>query len=152
MYDVIIIGGGVVGCVIARELSKQDRKIALLERASDVCEGSSKANSGIIHAGYDATPGTLKARLNVQGNLMMETLAKEVDIPFKKNGSLVLSFEEEGKEGLQKLYDRGRENGVKGLQILEGEEVRKLEPGVSEEVKAALYAPTAGIVCPFGMT
>ena len=80
MYDVIIIGGGVVGCAIARELSKQDRKIALLERASDVCEGSSKANSGIIHAGYDAPEGTLKAKLNVQGNQMMETLAKELDV------------------------------------------------------------------------
>ena len=90
MYDVIIIGGGVVGCAIAREMAKQERKIALLERASDVCEGSSKANSGIIHAGYDALPGTLKASLNVQGNRMMEALAKELDIPFKQNGSFVL--------------------------------------------------------------
>ncbi len=152
MYDVIIIGGGVVGCAIAREMAKQERKIALLERASDVCEGSSKANSGIIHAGYDAIPGTLKARLNVQGNQMMETLAKELDIPFKKNTSFVLSFEEEGRSELQKLYERGIQNGVKDLQILSGDEVRKLEPGVSSEVKAALYAPTAGIVCPFGMT
>ena len=152
MYDVIIIGGGVVGCAIARELSKQDRKIALLERASDVCEGSSKANSGIIHAGYDAPEGTLKAKLNVQGNQMMETLAKELDIPFKRNGSFVLSFEEEGRSELQKLYDRGLKNGVKDLQLLSGDEVRQLEPNVSTEVKAALYAPTAGIVCPFGMT
>ncbi len=152
MYDVIIIGGGVVGCAIAREMAKQERKIALFERASDVCEGSSKANSGIIHAGYDAIPGTLKARLNVQGNQMMETLAKELDIPFKRNGSFVLSFDEKGRDGLKKLYDRGIENGVKDLQILSGDEVRKLEPGVSSEVKAALYAPTAGIVCPFGMT
>lgn len=152
MYDVIIIGGGVVGCAIARELSKQTRKIALLERASDVCEGTSKANSGIIHAGYDATPGTLKAKLNVQGNQMMETLAKELDIPFKKNGSFVLSFEEEGGSELQRLYDRGIQNGVKDLQILSGDEVRQLEPNVSVNVKAALYAPTAGIVCPFGMT
>lgn len=152
MYDVIIIGGGVVGCAIARELSKQDRKIALLERASDVCEGSSKANSGIIHAGYDAASGTLKAKLNVQGNQMMETLAKELDIPFKRNGSFVLSFEEEGRSELQKLYDRGLKNGVKDLQLLSGDEVRQLEPNVSTEVKAALYAPTAGIVCPFGMT
>lgn len=152
MYDVIIIGGGVVGCAIARELSKQTRKIALLERASDVCEGTSKANSGIIHAGYDATPGTLKAKLNVQGNQMMETLAKELDIPFKKNGSFVLSFEEEGGSELQRLYDRGIQNGVKDLQILSGDEVRQLEPNVSVDVKAALYAPTAGIVCPFGMT
>ena len=152
MYDVIIIGGGVVGCAIARELSKQDRRIALLERASDVCEGSSKANSGIIHAGYDAASGTLKAKLNVQGNEMMDVLAKELDIPFKRNGSFVLSFEEEGRSELQKLYDRGLKNGVKDLQLLSGDEVRQLEPNVSTEVKAALYAPTAGIVCPFGMT
>ena len=138
MYDVIIIGGGVVGCAIARELSKQDRKIALLERASDVCEGSSKANSGIIHAGYDAASGTLKAKLNVQGNEMMDVLAKELDIPFKRNGSFVLSFEEEGRSELQKLYDRGLKNGVKDLQLLSGDEVRKLEPNVSTEVKAAL--------------
>lgn len=152
MYDVVIIGGGVVGCAIARELSKWDRKIALLERASDVCEGTSKANSGIIHAGYDATPGTLKAKLNVQGNQMMETLAKELDIPFKKNASFVLMFEEEGRCELEKLYEKGIQNGVKELQILSGDEVRKIEPNISSEVKAALYAPTAGIVCPFGMT
>lgn len=152
MYDVIIIGGGVVGCAIAREMAKQDRKIALLERASDVCEGSSKANSGIIHAGYDATPGSLKAKLNVQGNQMMEALAEELDIPFKKNGSFVLSFEEEGRNGLQELYDRGLQNGVRDLKILSGNEVRLMEPNVSKDVKAALYASTAGIVCPFGMT
>ena len=152
MYDVIIIGGGVVGCAIAREMAKQERRIALLERASDVCEGSSKANSGIIHAGYDALPGTLKASLNVQGNRMMEALAKELDIPFMQNGSFVLSFDEESRDGLKKLYDRGIANSVKNMQILSGDEVRKLEPNVSSEVKAALYAPTAGIVCPFGMT
>lgn len=152
MYDVIIIGGGVVGCAIAREMAKQNRKIALIERAADVCEGTSKANSGIIHAGYDATPGTLKAKLNVLGNQMMETLAKELDIPFKRNGSFVLSFEEEGRNGLQKLYDRGIQNGVQELRILSGDEVRELEPNVSKDVKEALYAPTAGIVCPFGMT
>ena len=152
MYDVVIIGGGVVGCAIAREMAKQDRKIALIERAADVCEGSSKANSGIIHAGYDAMPGTLKAKLNVRGNQMMETLATELDIPFKRNGSFVLSFEEEGRSGLQALYDRGLQNGVKDLKILSGDEVRALEPNVSSEVKGALFAPTAGIVCPFGMT
>ena len=152
MYDVIIIGGGVVGCGIARELAKQDRKIALLERAADVCEGTSKANSGIIHAGYDATPGTLKASLNVQGNQMMETLAKELDIPFKRNGSFVLMFEEEGRSELQNLYDRGQKNGVKDLQILSRDEARVIEPNLSQNVKAALYAPSAGIVCPFGMT
>ena len=152
MYDVIIIGGGVIGCAIAREMARFERKIALLERASDVCEGTSKANSGIVHAGYDATPGTLKARLNVLGNQKMETLSRELDFPFKKNGSFVLMFEEDGRPSLEKLYEKGIQNGVKDLQILSGEEVRKMEPNVSLEVKAALYAPTAGIVCPFGLT
>ena len=152
MYDVIIIGGGVIGCAIAREMARFERKIALFERASDVCEGTSKANSGIVHAGYDATPGTLKARLNVLGNQKMETLSRELDFPFKKNGSFVLMFEEDGRPSLEKLYEKGIQNGVKDLQILSGEEVRKMEPNVSPEVKAALYAPTAGIVCPFGLT
>lgn len=152
MYDVIIIGGGVIGCAIAREMARFERKIALFERASDVCEGTSKANSGIVHAGYDATPGTLKARLNVLGNQKMETLSRELDFPFKKNGSFVLMFEEDGRPELEKLYEKGIQNGVKDLQILSGEEVRKMEPNVSPEVKAALYAPTAGIVCPFGLT
>ena len=152
MYDVIIIGGGVIGCAIAREMARFERKIALFERASDVCEGTSKANSGIVHAGYDATPGTLKARLNVLGNQKMETLSRELDFPFKKNGSFVLMFEEESRPELEKLYEKGIQNGVKDLQILSGEEVRKMEPNVSPEVKAALYAPTAGIVCPFGLT
>lgn len=152
MYDVIIIGGGVIGCAIAREMARFERKIALFERASDVCEGTSKANSGIVHAGYDATPGTLKARLNVLGNQKMETLSRELDFPFKKNGSFVLMFEEDGRPSLEKLYEKGIQNGVKDLQILSGEEVRKMEPNVSLEVKAALYAPTAGIVCPFGLT
>lgn len=152
MYDVIILGGGVVGCAIARELSKQQRKIALIERASDVCEGASKANSGIIHAGYDAKEGTLKAKLNVLGNKMMDSLSKDLDIPFKRNGSFVLMFEEEGRSELQKLYDRGIKNGVEDLKILSGDEIRQMEPNVSKEVKAGLYAPTAGIVCPFTMT
>ena len=152
MYDVIIIGGGVIGCAIAREMAKFERKVALFERASDVCEGTSKANSGIVHAGYDATPGTLKAKLNVLGNQKMETLSQELSFPFKKNGSFVLMFEEEGRAELEKLYEKGIQNGVKELRILSGDEVRKMEPNVSPEVKAALYAPTAGIVCPFGLT
>lgn len=151
IYDVIVIGAGVSGSAAARELARRDRRIAVLEKESDVCEGTSKANSGIVHAGYDAKPGTLKAKLNIEGNRMMEALSKELDFPFKKNGSLVVTFAEEGKERLQELYERGITNGVEGLQILTGEEARQREPGLSEEVKAALYAPTAGIVCPFGL-
>lgn len=152
MYDVIIIGAGVTGCAISRELSRRKRKIAVLERASDVCEGTSKANSGIVHAGFDAGTGTLKAKLNVLGNDRMEKLAKELDFPFKRNGSLVVIFEESKRQRLQELLERGQANGVKGLRILEREECLKLEPNISEHVVAALYAPTGGIVCPFGLT
>ena len=151
MYDIIIIGGGVSGSAVARELSKYKRRIAVLERASDICEGASKANSGIVHAGYDAVPGTLKAKLNIDGNKMMEALSIELDFSFKRTGSFVITFEEEGKEKLLELYDRGVVNGVEGMMLLNGDEARTMEPELSEEVKAALYAPTAGIVCPFGM-
>lgn len=152
MVDVIVIGAGVTGCAIARELSRYAWKVVVLERASDVCEGTSKANSGIVHAGFDAYPGTLKAKLNVEGNARMDALAAELDFPFRRNGSLVLCLEENGREKLQKLYEQGAENGVKGLRILEREELKQLEPHLSDSAVAALYAPTGGIVCPFGLT
>lgn len=151
-YDIAIIGGGVIGCAVARELSKYECRVIVLEKEEDVCSGTSKANSGIIHAGYDAKPGTLKAKFNVLGNTMMDNLAKELDFEFRRNGSLVLCFSEEDRPALMELYARGVENGVENLQILSGEEVRAKEPEVSEEVVAALFAPTGGIVCPFGMT
>ena len=113
-YDVVVIGAGVSGSAVARELSRKERRIAVLEKACDVCEGTSKANSGIVHAGYDAVPGTLKAKLNVLGNERMESLSKELDFSFKRNGSLVLCFEEEGIPKLEELYERGLKNGVKG--------------------------------------
>ena len=152
MRDCIIIGAGVTGCAIARELSRYDLDVLVIERSSDVCEGTSKANSGIVHAGYDAKPGTLKAKLNVRGNLMMEELSRELDFPFKRDGSLVLSFDEKGIDRLKDLYDQGQQNGVKDLKILTGDEARELEPALSDEVTAALYAPTGGIVCPFNLT
>lgn len=152
MYDVLIIGAGVTGSAIARELSKKELKIAVLEKCSDVCEGTSKANSGIVHAGFDAKPGSLKAKLNVAGNEKMEQLSKDLDFPFKRNGSLVVSFDEKEIEVLEKLKKQGEENSVKGLKILTKEEVRRKEPNISGEVKAALYAPTGGIVCPFHLT
>lgn len=152
MYDVIIIGAGVSGCCIARELSKKQRKIAVLEACSDICEGTSKANSGIVHAGFDAEPGSLMAKLNVRGNELMEDLSKELDFSFRRNGSLVLCFEEEGLSDLDKLYERGLKNKVPDLQILTKEEAKQLEPGISGNIAGALYAPTGGIVCPFGLT
>lgn len=152
MYDVAIIGGGVIGCAVARELAKYDCRIIVLEKEEDVCSGTSKANSGIIHAGFDAVPGTLKAKYNVLGNAMMDKLAQDLEFEFRRNGSLVLCFSEEDKPALIKLYERGIANGVQGLQILNEEEVRAKEPNIGDEVTAALFAPTGGIVCPFGMT
>lgn len=151
MYDVIIIGAGVSGASAARELSRYQVKICVLEKEEDVCCGTSKANSAIVHAGYDAATGTLKAQLNVRGNELMGELAKELDFPFERRGSLVLCLSEDDMPNLQALYDRGVANGVKDMRILQRDEVLRLEPNVTENVYAALYAPTAGIVCPFGL-
>ena len=151
-YDVVIIGGGVIGSSIARALSKYECRTVLLEKEEDVCSGTSKANSAIVHAGYDAKTGSLKAKLNVKGNAMMGDLSKELDFDFKRNSSLVLCIAEEDRPALQALYERGVANGVPDISILTGDEVRKMEPNVSGEVVAALYAPTGGIVCPFGLT
>ena len=152
MTDVIIIGAGVTGCAIARELSRYDLDVLVLEREEDVCCGTSKANSAIIHAGFDAIPGTWKARLNVEGNRMMDALSRELDFPFKRNGSLVLCFSEDQIGGLEELYQRGIANGVPGLRIVKGKEIHEIESNLSEDVYAMLYAPTGGIVCPFKMT
>lgn len=152
MTDIIVIGAGVTGCSIARELARYEWKVTVLERASDVCEGTSKANSGIAHAGFDAVPGTLKAKLNVEGSGMMEALSKELDFPFRRNGSLVLCFDQADRPKLQKLLEQGNKNGVKDLRIIERAELKNLEPNISGEAVAALYAPTGGIVCPFGLT
>ena len=152
MYDIIIIGAGVTGCAVARELSRSKRKVLVVERASDLCEGTSKANSGIVHGGYDAKPGTLKAKLNIAGNQKMETLSKELDFPFRRNGSMVLCFSEEKLPELEELLARGESNGVEGLEILDRAACLKKEPNLSDEVVAALYVPTGGIVCPFNLT
>jgi glycerol-3-phosphate dehydrogenase len=152
MYDVVIIGAGVIGSAAARELSRYQLKIAVVEQNSDIGEGTSKANSGIVHAGFDAKTGSLKAKLNVEGNRLMGELAKELDIPFRRNGSLVLCFSEEEREKLESLYENGLKNQVPELRILTGDEVKQMEPNISDEVVAALYAPTGGIVCPFTLT
>lgn len=151
MYDVVIIGAGVSGSASARELSRYNLKICVVEKEEDVCCGTSKANSGIVHAGFDAESGTLMAKLNVEGNQMMEQLSKELDFPFEKNGSLVVCMSEEDRPDLEKLYERGRKNGVKELRMIGREELVKLEPNIADNAVAALYAPTGGIVCPFGM-
>ncbi len=151
-YDAAIIGGGVIGCAIARELARYELKVCLAEREEDVCSGTSKANSAIVHAGYDASFGSLKAKFNLEGSLMMEELSKKLDFPFQRNGSLVLCLSEEDVPALHALYEKGVKNGVSGLAILSGDQVRRMEPNASERTVAALYAPTGGIVCPFGLT
>lgn len=152
MYDVAIIGAGVIGSAIARELSKYHANICVIEREEDVCCGTSKANSAIVHAGFDAAPGSLKARLNVRGNEMMDTLAKELDIPFVRNGSLVVCTKNQERKDLEALLEKGVKNGVPGLRIIERDELLAMEPNISEDAACALFAPTGGIVCPFHMT
>lgn len=152
MYDVAIIGAGVIGVAVARELSRYQLQVCVIEKEEDVGCGTSKANSGIVHSGYDAPNGTWKAKLNVQGNKRMEELSKELDFPFYRNGSLVICFQEEERIQLQMLYENGVKNGVEGLRILSKEEVHDMEPHIRSEVISALYAPSGGIVCPFGLT
>lgn len=152
MYDVAIIGAGIIGCSIFRELTKYNLKVVVLEKEKDVSMGTSKANSAIVHAGYDPKEGTLMAKYNVKGNEMFEALCKELSVPFKRNGSLVLAFNEEDIETINDLYENGTKIGVKNLKVLTKEEVLKMEPNLSEEIKGALYAPTGGIVGPFEYT
>lgn len=150
-FDVLIIGGGVSGCASAYELAKTDLRIGVIEKEEDVCEGTSKANSAIVHAGFDAKPGTLKAKLNVEGSRLMPELAELLEFDYKNNGALVLCFDEEHRPELEALYQRGLDNGVEKLQILEKEDILALEPNVSQDVVCALHAPTSSIVCPFGL-
>jgi glycerol-3-phosphate dehydrogenase len=152
MYDVIIIGAGVVGASAARELSKYELDIGVLEARADVAMGSSAANSAIVHAGYDCKPGTLMAELNVKGNEKYEQLKLELDIPFMRNGSLVLAFDEDGVKELERLLKQGEKNGVPGLEILSRHRILEMEPAVNGEVVAALWAPSGGITCPYELT
>ena len=147
MYDVLVIGGGVIGCAIARELSRRSGRICVVERNEDVCTGTSKANSAIVHAGFDAEPGTRKARFNVEGSRMMEALSHELDFPYRRCGALVLCLDPADREKLQALYQRGLANGVEGLELVEGEALHRMEPALSQQAVAALYAPTSAILC-----
>ena len=150
MYDVVIIGCGVVGASAAYELARYKLRVAVLEAAADIAAGTTKANSAIIHAGYDPEPGTLMARLNVEGNRLTGEICEKLQVPFKRVGSLVAAFSPEQLPTLQALYDRGCKNGVPGLRLLSGMEARAMEPGLSEEVCGALFAPSAGIIDPWG--
>ena len=149
--DVIVIGAGVVGCATARELSRYNLNVAVLEAGSDVAEGASKANSAIVHAGFDAKPGTQKALYNVRGNQLFEKVCRELRVPFRRNGSLVLAFGPDEEVTLADLAERARLNGVP-VEILPREELLRREPNVSPEATAALWAPTGGICCPYELT
>ena len=151
-YQVAIIGAGVVGAMAARELSRYRLKICLLEAENDVAMGASKANSGIIHAGYDPEPGTLKARFNREGNPLLYEAARELHVSHKNNGAFVCAFSPEEDAQLEGLYRRGRENQIPGLSLLTGEEARALEPGLSPMVTRVLLAATSGIICPYELT
>lgn len=152
MFDVTVIGGGVVGGLILRELTRYCLRVCLIEKENDVCMGASKANSGIVHAGYDAASGSLKARFNVLGNCMMPQVTDDLGVKFRRNGSLVVAFDQEDLKTLNTLKERGEDNGVTDLCILEKEQLQELEPNISKDAIAALYAPTAGIVNPYELT
>lgn len=152
MLDVVVIGGGVIGCSVARNMARYDLKIALLEKAADICEGQSKANTAIVHGGYDAKPHTLKAKYNVLGNRMFQELCSELDVPLKWNTSLVVCFSEDEIPKLEELKKQGELNGVPKLSVIGREELQKREPGLSKNACAALLVETGGIVCPYELT
>ena len=149
MYDVIIIGAGISGTSLAFELSKYEGSILVLEKENDIANGTTKANSAIIHAGYDPIPGTLMAKYNVAGNTMIPDICRDLDVPMKQIGSLVVAFAESEIATLRMMYDRGIANGVKGMRIVEQQELRTMEPNINEVAVAALYAPSACIVNPW---
>ncbi len=152
MYDVAIIGAGISGAMIARKLSEYKLKICILEKENDVAMGTTKANSAIVHAGFDAECGTLKAKLNVRGSKLMKSVTDELGVKYKNNGSLVLGYNEKDRKTINELYERGIKNGVEKLRIIGKEELKEIEPNVSDDAILALYAPTGAIVCPYELT
>ena len=151
-YDVAVIGAGVCGAMITREMSKLDLKVVLLEKYNDVAMGTSKANSAIVHAGFDAAPGSLKAQLNVQGASLMAYYCNKLHVPYKNIGSLVVAYNWDDMKTLDELFERGFANGVPNMEIISQERLRAMEPYISEEAVGALWAPTAGIVSPYELT
>ena len=149
MYDIVIIGAGIVGAMTARELTKYNVSVCVLEKENDVALGATKANSAIVHAGFDAKPNSLKARLNVRGSEMMPNVTRELGVKYKNNGSLVLGFDKNDRKVIDELFERGIKNGVKGLKTLDYDELHALEPKISPNAKYALYAPSGAIVCPY---
>ena len=152
IYDVAIIGAGVIGGMVARELSKYRLSVCLLEKDNDVAMGATKANSGIVHGGYDPEPGTLKAKLNATGVEMLFEAAEQLHVPHKHNGSLVCAFGPDEEPAVDALYERGQINGIPGLEILTGDQARAIEPNLSQAVTKALHVTNAGIICPYELT
>ncbi len=151
-FDVVIVGAGVIGGMVARELSRYSLSVCLLEKENDVAMGASRANSGIIHGGYDPEPGTLKAKMNTMGVPLLYQAARELNVHHQNNGSLICAFGEEEHRELEKLYRRGLENGIGCVKLIDGEKARELEPNLSQAVTMALYVPNAGIICPYDLT
>lgn len=151
MYDVIVIGAGIAGTFIARELSRFDLKIAIVEKQNDVANSTTMANSAIIHAGYDAKAHQMKGKLNARGNKLYDKVCEELDVPFKRVGSLVVAFSEEDKKTLQDLYENGLKNGVPDMKLIGQEELFEMEPHLNKEILGALHAPTGGIISPWEM-
>ncbi|EJT6473341.1 TPA: NAD(P)/FAD-dependent oxidoreductase [Clostridium perfringens] len=152
MRDIIVIGAGVVGCSIARELSKYNLDVLVVEKNSDVSEGISKGNSGIVHAGYNEKIGTLKAKLNIEGNKIFDDLSRDLQFPFKRNGAFILAFSDEDMKTLESLKENGEKLGVEGLEILTREEALNIEPNLNKEIVGVLNVKTSGIVSPYEMT
>lgn len=151
-YDVAVIGGGIIGCAILRELTKLNLSCVLLEAKPDVGAGTTKANGGLIHSGYDPTPGTVKSQVNALGNRLYPQLARELGFSFRQTGSMVLGFSEQDLVHLRKLAANGLANGVEGLQIVGQERIHELEPQASTEATCALWCPHTGFVDPFEVT
>lgn len=152
MYDVLIIGSGVVGAMCARAFSRFDLSVCIAEREGDVAMGATKANSAIVHAGFDAPEGSLKAKLNVRGAEMMPKVCSDLNVDYKNNGALVIGYTDDDRTQLEELYARGVKNGVKGLEVIDTAKLHSLEPNISEAATCALYAPTSSIVCPYDLT
>ncbi len=152
MKDVIVIGAGVVGGLVARELSRYKLSVCLLEKENDVASGASKANSGIIHGGYDPEPDTLKAKMNIAGVPLLYEAADELNVSYIRNGSMICAFGEKEDKTVKELFERGIANGVEGMEVLTGDQARELEPNLSEAITSVLRVPSAGIICPYGLT
>ena len=152
MYDVLIVGAGVIGGMLARELSKYRLSVCILEKENDVALGASRANSGIVHGGYDPVPGTLKAKLNAQGVELLFEAARQLHVPCQRNGSMVCAFSPAEEPLIHELYAQGQENGIPGLKVLTGAQARQIEPNLSQEVTLVLHVTNAGIICPYDLT